>query len=78
MYSFFHIENLIGHVSRIVLMSELYLCDKCKDTFFVYEGEDALCSKCKSKLIPICEWCEKPESECKCEKDEIEIGVEEE
>lgn len=58
-------------------MSELYLCQACKDTFFVYEGEEAVCSKCRSRLVPICEWCEKPEKECKCEKDEIETNEKE-
>jgi len=57
-------------------MSELYVCQKCEDTFFVYEEGEAICNTCRSNLIPICEWCEKPENECKCGKDEIEIDEE--
>jgi len=57
-------------------MSELYICQKCRATFFVYEGEEAVCNKCRLRLTPMCEWCEKPESECVCKKDEIEAEEE--
>jgi len=54
-------------------MSDLYICQKCGDTYFVYEGEEVVCPKCKSMLVEICEWCDQPEKECSCGKDEIKV-----
>ena len=55
----------------------VFACPKCKDTFFVYEGEEDVCPKCKVKLIQTCEWCNLPQKECTCGKDELKEEEEE-
>jgi len=54
-------------------MADIYTCPKCGETYFVDIGEDDTCTKCKVKLVPTCEWCGKPEKDCRCGKDEIII-----
>jgi hypothetical protein len=53
---------------------EIYTCTKCKDTYFLDEGDPELCPRCKVKLVATCDWCNRPESECHCGKDEIILG----
>jgi hypothetical protein len=56
-----------------IVMSDMYICQKCGETYFVYDGEEPVCGKCKSRLMEMCEWCDLPEKECKCKKDDINV-----
>jgi hypothetical protein len=64
---------LLDNTIRMLSMSDLYMCAKCGFTYLVEDGEQALCSKCSSSLVAVCEWCGKPEKECSCGKDEINV-----
>lgn len=61
-----------SHTEATDSSDSIYACPKCKDTFFVYEGDDDTCPKCKVKLVPTCEWCNLPEKECTCGKENIQ------
>jgi hypothetical protein len=52
----------------------LLVCKKCGTTFLEYEEEhDAhpTCSRCSLELVEACEWCNEPEKQCRCGKDNI-------
>ena len=58
--------------ARHQIIMTLLACPTCGDTYLVYDGEQSLCKNCKAQLVETCEWCGKPEKECKCGKDEID------
>jgi hypothetical protein len=52
----------------------LLVCQKCGSTY-VEDADEThpVCSRCKTALVEVCEWCNQPEKQCTCGKDEINL-----